>query len=397
MVSKRGLFLYLFILAIFATACSATPAGVESAGSQATALNPTTTLDLATPTTPPTETEDPPPTPSGTPESLLYCPDVIAKDTAYPDGVQITEVELDFEVVKKDASQGELFWIEEGFVVLKGGLVGYDRVEAFSEDGLNWVIFDFENRPKISDLNLDDIPPDRKSIRPGLGGKVELITGLGPSGLCTPGPDGVGKQFQLLPFGTGGEYQRPDLIGAAGDTIFLLVSYDDPPSFVLELGSARVRMEQGSDGIQMVDIDTGELLTFGPYDEGVRFVSIESGETLAEVSSEEFSDLMEASRRYQEATNLPPVFYLAWTRDRGLSWTTAKLPDQTPKRAFDVEGAVSPDGTVALLVYNTQNGQLFSPDEINGQLTEEEIQAARSARLFQEPDYLALRVFFPID
>ena len=110
--------------------------------------------------------------------------------------------------------------------------------------------------------------------------------------------------------------------------------------------------------------------SFSPSDlmmRGSEFVSIESGETLAEVSSEEFSDLMEASRRYQEATNLPPVFYLAWTRDRGFSWTTAKLPDQTPKRAFDVEGAVSPDGTVALLVYNTQNGQLFSPDEINGQ------------------------------
>ena len=105
-------------------------------------------------------------------------------------------------------SQGELFWIEEGFVVLTGGLVGYDRVEAFSEDGLNWVIFDFENRPKISDLNLEDIPPDRKSIRPGLGGTVELITGLGPSGLCTPGPDGVGTQFQILPFGTDGEYQQ---------------------------------------------------------------------------------------------------------------------------------------------------------------------------------------------
>lgn len=404
MVSRSTLFPILLVLSLTLSACGGSPAQ-EGAAAQPPIASPTLQEPSLTPepsaTRTPTET---PPTPTSSPsstlEDLLYCPEVIPADTPFPEDVSITRVELDFDTAPSDYRFTRLYWAEGAFVSISIGVDNQKVIEGFSEDGLNWEDISFSARPPASDAGLTDLPSIYGEAwyltRPGFGGQVDLVTGNGPSGLCLPAPDGTGKQFQLLPFGPFGEYQNPRLIGIVEGTIVLLIQYQEKPAITYPLGDATVELVPGPDGFVMIDQATGEEVVWQSGEESGRFVYLDSGETLAELSKEKFAELTQSNLLNYQATQPAPVEHLAWSSDRGLSWSVAELPGQSPDRWYQTWGAVSPDGTVALLAIDSPTGQLIDPAEIEGQLTQEQVdQALENQDLFDIED-LAFRTELPI-
>jgi hypothetical protein len=401
MVPNRPLLTILLILAAALSACS----GLTSQEQTVPPPRPTSTSPDSTATqfSSPTasiaaDTPESALAASPTVEDLLYCPEVISADTSYPEETSIEKGVLEFDIATTDFIGDNIYWNNDRFI----SLTIYDFVEliidGYSEDGLTWKELPYLSGPLASEVGLTDLPRINEewySERPGLGGKVTLITGNGPSGLCLPAPDGSGKQFQLLPFGPLGEYQNPRLIGIAKGTIVLLLRSQSIDPITYPLGNVTLEITNVEGEPQMFDQSSGEEVVLGPSDDGVSFIYAGSGELITELSQDEFMDLSESVMLTRDATSLPDTEFLAWSTDRGLSWTVAKLPGQSSEHVFHVSGAVSPTGTVAILIQDSPFGQLFSPDEIDGLVTEEEFSQAIDDQMEIPIEYHSLRVVLP--
>jgi hypothetical protein len=142
---------------------------------------------------------------------------------------------------------------------------------------------------------------------------------------------------------------------------------------IYNLDDVTLVMKAAPDGVIFVDQDSGAEVEVSLDDEGATFIYVESGEVIASVSDEKFMELLESSVLIRDATGAPTVYYLAWSNDRGSSWNVLELPGQSPETSTRViDAVVTQDGTVLMVLDESSLGRLFDPDEITGQLTEEE-------------------------
>jgi len=153
--------------------------------------------------------------------------------------------------------------------------------------------------------------------------------------LCYPAPNGDEVLVQHLPFSLESELSNPRLVGIAGELIVVTAEHDERPPLINPLGGSSGDEENGSD------------------------------DAIASMNS---------AMLIQDATDPPSVIYLAWSRDKGRTWQAAKLPGQKPEinyvRVFPA--IVTHDGTVTLIITISPLGRLIAPEDVEGQMTQEE-------------------------
>lgn len=197
---------------------------------------------LTEPSRLPTQLTDP-----GVSEPFTFdsCPVTMAEIWDWPVAIPLEPPDLAFEDVVSKGDTGTLFASEDGFTLLSLGLLGVEVVASL-DDGLTWTEYEGPDRPTPAEFGLDG--PIRlydfewNLSRPGLGGTVEIITGMGPFGLCLPVQGEAGVMVHPLPFGADGEVRNPRLVGVADESVVMLVERWDRAEITFDLGDVTVGM-----------------------------------------------------------------------------------------------------------------------------------------------------------
>lgn len=308
---------------------------------------------------------------SETPGEISFdsCPITLANTVKWPVKATLEEVDLDFDVREVDLGGGWLFRYSEGFVLLKEALSGNLVVSAYTEDGLNWTTFNnVFDRPPAEAFGLGDLTAreiyDRFERRSGLGGEVEIIAGEGPYGLCFA-QDGEDEAIvRPMPFGQDGEDVLPHLVGVNDQFVVLLVDMVANPEPVIYLDEVELEIQESTSEVPFIDRATGDYVDYRRVADRMEFYYVETGQTIQELASDEFKDLIENGLAAMATNNIATVDYLAWTRDEGRSWYMARLPVQSAGTELVSEAAVSPDGLVSI-IFRTYPSTQPLPSEVN--------------------------------